>query len=258
MVFAKSVKTPKIVFEIFFKKMERKEIAVLVGGILFAIGVGIFTFYLQIPDKAQDDKKDSKVENSKVENSETEISNFNQAAPPQKGDLVAEIDTKFGPIKFKLFENLVPKMVENFQTLADRKYYDGIIFHRIIPDFMIQTGDPTGTGRGGESAWGGKFDDEFSPKLTHLRGAVSMANGGENTNGSQFFIVSKRGGTGWLDPFVNGEQKDCGKPGTSCHAIFGQVFEGMEIIEQIENLETGANDKPIEEIKMDAVKVYRF
>ena len=257
MVFAKSAKTPKIVFEIFFKKMERKEIAVLVGGILFAIAVGAFTFYLQKP------ANDSKVENSKVDNSETEnsaeeISNFDQTAPPETGDLVAEISTKFGAIKFKLFENLVPKMVENFQTLADRKYYDGIIFHRVIPDFMVQTGDPTGTGGGGESAWGGKLDDEFSSKLTHLRGAVSMANAGANTNGSQFFIVSKRGGTGWLDPFVNGEQKDCGKPGTSCHAIFGQVFEGMEIVEKIENLETGAKDKPLEEIEMDTVKVYRW
>ncbi|MFW6283197.1 MAG: peptidylprolyl isomerase, partial [Minisyncoccales bacterium] len=96
---------------------------------------------------------------------------------------MAEIETTEGTIKFKLFPSKAPKTVENFQILAEKDYYDGIIFHRVIDDFMIQTGDPTGTGTGGESAWGGSFEDEIRTDLTHMHGAVSMANKGTDTNG---------------------------------------------------------------------------
>src|SRR5574337_287945 len=98
--------------------------------------------------------------------------------------------TTMGDIKLKLFPDLAPKTVENFLGLAAKGYYDGIIFHRVIPDFMIQGGDPTGTGMGGESLWGEEFNDEFSKQAFNLNGALSMANAGPNTNGSQFFIVS--------------------------------------------------------------------
>ena len=101
------------------------------------------------------------------------------------------MNTTLGPIKIKLFPDIAPKTVENFLTHAENGYYDGIIFHRVMDDFMIQGGDPTGTGTGGESIYGGSFEDEFSEEVFHLRGALSMANAGPNTNGSQFFIVQK-------------------------------------------------------------------
>lgn len=101
----------------------------------------------------------------------------------------AVIKTSMGDITVQLYPNEAPKAVENFITHAGAGYYDGIIFHRVINDFMIQGGDPTGTGRGGESIWGGSFEDEFSPDLRNFRGALSMANSGTDTNGSQFFIV---------------------------------------------------------------------
>ena len=100
------------------------------------------------------------------------------------------IQTNHGDIKVQLFDELVPKTVKNFVELAKQGYYDGVIFHRVIPDFMIQGGDPTGTGMGGESIYGKTFEDEFSNQLYNLNGALSMANAGPNTNGSQFFIVT--------------------------------------------------------------------
>ncbi|WP_202592942.1 peptidylprolyl isomerase, partial [Tetragenococcus halophilus] len=104
----------------------------------------------------------------------------------------AVIQTNHGAITVQLFEKNAPKTVKNFIELAKKQYYDGVIFHRIIPDFMIQGGDPTGTGMGGESIYGDKFEDEFSSELFNLRGALSMANAGPNTNGSQFFIVTNK------------------------------------------------------------------
>ena len=165
-----------------------------------------------------------------------------QTVCPQRGDLVAQIKTTKGEIWLKLFPELVPKTVENFTGLAEKKYYDGIIFHRVIPDFMIQTGDPTGTGRGGEAFWGGKFADEFHATLKNLRGAVAMANAGPNTNGSQFFIV-QAAGTPWLD------QK---------HSVFGQVFSGLEVVDAIARVERDAADKPQKKIQMDSVRVLRL
>ena len=112
-----------------------------------------------------------------------------QLKKPEKGDTVAVMHTSMGDIKIKLFPDRTPKTCENFTTHAKNGYYNGLKFHRVIKDFMIQGGDPLGTGIGGESIWGGKFEDEFDPELHNLRGALSMANAGPNTNGSQFFIV---------------------------------------------------------------------
>jgi len=106
----------------------------------------------------------------------------------QAGEVLVEMNTTLGAIKIKLFPEFAPKTVENFLGHAKSGYYNGIIFHRVIQDFMIQGGDPTGTGMGGESIWGDSFEDEFSDKLFNLRGALSMANAGPNTNGSQFFL----------------------------------------------------------------------
>ena len=227
--------------------MNKKEILILLVGVVIAVMAGGLTWWLQVAEKAESETPNA---------DRAQEQEFDQMAKPRRGDLVAQIETTLGTVKMKLFPKLVPKVVENFKILADRKYFDGLIFHRVIQDFMIQTGDPTGTGRGGESAWGGKFDDQFSEKLSHLRGAVSMANAGPNTNGSQFFIVQKQGGTSWLDPFVNGEQKDCTKG--SCHAVFAQVFEGLDVVDKIGNSETGPGDRPKEEIKMESVRVFKF
>ena len=152
---------------------------------------------------------------------------------------VAVINTNMGTIEIELFADKTPKTVENFVGLANKGFYDGIIFHRVIADFMLQGGDPTGTGRGGESLWGGKFEDEFVSELRHdTPGILSMANAGPNTNGSQFFITLVP--TPWLD----------GK-----HTIFGKVINGMNVVEDIGKVKTGPGDKPVEDVIMINVKI---
>lgn len=146
----------------------------------------------------------------------------------------AILKTRHGDIKIKLFEKDAPKTCENFITHIKNGYYDGLIFHRVIREFMIQGGDPTGTGRGGESIWGKPFKDEFSPNLKFDRkGLLAMANAGSNTNGSQFFITTVE--TPWLN---------------NHHTIFGEVVEGYEAVEKIENCRTGFMDKPTEDQKI--------
>lgn len=146
----------------------------------------------------------------------------------------ATLKTRHGDIKIKLFEKDAPKTCENFITHIKNGYYDGLIFHRVIREFMIQGGDPTGTGRGGESVWGKPFEDEFSPNLKFDRkGLLAMANAGPNTNGSQFFITTVE--TPWLN---------------NRHTIFGEVVEGYEAVEKIENCRTGFMDKPAEDQKI--------
>lgn len=165
---------------------------------------------------------------------------FNQVEKPQAGENVATMVTSLGAIKIRLFADLVPKTVENFATHAKNGYYEGIIFHRVINDFMIQGGDPTGTGRGGESVWGQCFEDEFVPELRNLRGSLSMANAGPNTNGSQFFIAQAQEGTPWLD---------------FRHSVFGQVYEGMEVVDAIAAVPVNAMDKPLEDVKILSLEI---
>lgn len=193
---------------------------------------------------------------------------IDQLALPVEGDLTATINTTMGAIKVKFFPEAAPKAVENFTTHAKNGYYDGLIFHRVIKDFMIQGGDPTGTGRAGKSIWGDKFEDEFSPELHNYCGALSMANAGPCTNGSQFFIVqlsdcdpsllsqmkempeefppecvenyAKLGGTPWLDYH---------------HTVFGQVYEGMDVVNEIANVKVGFSDKPKEDVKIISIDV---
>ena len=147
-------------------------------------------------------------------------------------------ETNKGNIEFKLFPDIAPKAVENFIGLTQKGYYDGIIFHRVIKNFMIQGGDPTGSGRGGSSLWGKPFKDEFSPGVVFDRsGILAMANSGRNTNGSQFFITTKP------TPWLNGR-----------HTIFGEVVDGFDVIDMIENVKVDARDKPVEEVKI--IKAY--
>ncbi len=147
-----------------------------------------------------------------------------------------KIETTMGEIDADLYAKEAPKTVENFVTLAKKGFYDGIIFHRVIPGFMIQTGDPTGTGMGDP---GYKFNDEFSPNLKHDKpGVLSMANAGPNTNGSQFFITEVP------TPHLNNH-----------HSVFGQVTNGMDVVHKIANASRDANDRPRQEIKMTKVMV---
>jgi cyclophilin family peptidyl-prolyl cis-trans isomerase len=145
----------------------------------------------------------------------------------------ATINTTEGPITFELFEDDAPKTVENFRKLADDGFYDGLIFHRVIPDFMIQGGCPQGTGTGGP---GYSFEDEFNSHKV-VRGALAMANSGPNTNGSQFFIVTADA-CPWLD----------GK-----HTVFGQLTEGDDVVDRLESVETGAGDRPTEPIGIESI-----
>lgn len=147
-----------------------------------------------------------------------------------------EIETSMGMIKAELYPEEAPKTVENFVTLAKKGFYENIIFHRVIPDFMIQTGDPTGTGMGGP---GYSFEDEFSKKLRHDKaGLLSMANAGPNTNGSQFFITVAP--TPWLD---------------DRHSIFGRVTEGLEVAEKISLVERDRRDKPLQKVQINKITV---
>jgi len=153
----------------------------------------------------------------------------------------AVIQTNKGTIRVELLETDAPKTTENFITLAQRGYYDGIIFHRVIKGFMIQGGDPTGTGRGGESAWGGRFNDEINRSSAlyqtgYKTGTMAMANAGPNTNGSQFFIMHQD------------------NPLPPDYTIFGRVTEGQEVVNAIATTPT-RNERPIEEVKMEKVTI---
>ncbi|GAB7341682.1 hypothetical protein MBLNU457_g0027t1 [Dothideomycetes sp. NU457] len=142
------------------------------------------------------------------------------------------METNYGNITIALYSEKTPRTCQNFAGLADAGKYNGVIFHRIIPGFMLQGGDPTGTGRGGESIWGGKFEDEFDSSLKHTGpGVLSMANSGPGTNGSQFFICLA------ATPHLNGK-----------HTVFGQVVQGMDVVEKIGSVRTGPGDRPIEDV----------
>lgn len=193
-----------------------------------------------------------------------------QLSQPKEGDKIATIKTNKGNVEILLFSEAAPKAVESFISLAKSGYYDGVVFHRVIPGFMIQGGDPTGTGRGGESSFGSSFEDEFDMDYRNLYGALSMANAGPNTNGSQFFIVTadsvpgdaisqmrdlgveegypeevvdayeKLGGAYWLD---------------FRHSVFGHVLEGMDVVEAISKTERDGNDKPLEDVIIETVEI---
>jgi cyclophilin family peptidyl-prolyl cis-trans isomerase len=145
----------------------------------------------------------------------------------------ARLHTNHGTIDVELFDDDAPNTVENFRKLAEDKFYDGVIFHRVIPDFMIQGGDPTGTGTGGP---GYSFEDEFNDHPVE-RGALAMANAGPNTNGSQFFIVTADA-CPWLD----------GK-----HTVFGRVTDGMDVVDAISQVETRAGDRPREDVVIERI-----
>ncbi|CZT55333.1 peptidylprolyl isomerase [Solibaculum mannosilyticum] len=210
-----------------------------------------------------------------------------QLDAPKKGETIAVMHTTLGDISIRLFPDQAPKAVENFTTHAKDGYYDGLKFHRVIEDFMIQGGDPEGTGAGGESIWGTPFEDEFDENLHNYRGALSMANAGPDTNGSQFFIVqagpvddalystysqygykfdemdekvketyAEVGGTPWLDGVYT--------PDGSGHTVFGQVFEGMDVVDAIAAVEkTPTTDgsqpsTPVEDVLINSIEIMEY
>lgn len=153
--------------------------------------------------------------------------------------LIATVQTNMGTFEIELFARDVPRTAKNFAGLALKGYYDGIVFHRVIKDFMIQGGDPTGTGMGGESIYGAKFEDEFVPSLMHdSPGIVSMANAGPNTNGSQFFITVVP--TPWLN---------------ARHSVFGKVIKGMDVVNAISQVPTNNMDRPVDNVVMQKVTI---
>jgi len=211
----------------------------------------------------------------------------NQTAAPSIGEEIAIIHTNYGDISLRFFPDAAPLAVENFLTHARNGYYDGVIFHRIIPNFMIQGGDPTGTGMGGESIWGHNFEDEVSVSYRHIVGALSMANAGPSTNGSQFFIVQNN----QLDPNVEAElnflldmQDEVafedgsgiiadvwpadvlefylnhgGTPHLDLrHTVFGQVFYGMNVVDVIAQVETNSSDRPVNDVIINSITVTIF
>lgn len=193
---------------------------------------------------------------------------MNQLGLPAANETTAVMHTNMGDISIRLFPEHAPKAVENFVTHAKNGYYDGIVFHRVIKDFMIQGGDPTATGCGGESIWGHNFGDEFTPELHNLRGALSMANAGPGTNGSQFFIVQANS----VHPNFIAQMKDLpdyfpadavaayeqvgGTPHLDYHhTVFGQVYEGMDVVDAIASVATNPSDKPLEDVTILGIDV---
>lgn len=204
------------------------------------------------------------------------IQNF--TAPTEGEEIVVLTIKGYGDVKIKVFDEFAEKGAENFKGLADKGYYDGVTFHRIIKDFMIQGGDPQGTGRGGESIWGGKFDGKTSEHLYHFAGAVAYANSGAtSTNGSQFYIVtgekqtdaslaqneeyvkSKYNRNAYTDE-VKAKYKEVG--GTPFldggYTVFGQVIDGLDIVYEISAVKTGAGDKPVEDVVIEKAKVVKY
>jgi len=236
------------------------------------------------PAETPTDEQKQGQEEPQAEQKEQEVGGLEQLEMPKKGEEVAVLETDHGIVKMRLFPANAPKAVENFKTLAKEGYYDGLTFHRVINDFMIQTGDPTATGSGGESMWGEDFEIELSPVLHFYRGALAMANTGQpKSNGSQFFIVQQKQiqqeisdefqkiadskepvevpiGENKVDirQFITKEvveeyQKNGGAGSLewilgTAYTVFGQVFEGIDVVDSIATVEVGKDDKPVKDV----------
>ncbi|CAG9620998.1 peptidylprolyl isomerase [Sutcliffiella rhizosphaerae] len=207
-------------------------------------------------------------ENGSTTGSSEEIGEFQQFTNTSETIRTVEIETTKGKMVVNLYPDAAPKAVENFITHAENGYYDGLIFHRVIEDFMIQGGDPEGTGRGGESIWGEAFEDEFDRNMLHFKGALSMANSGANTNGSQFFIVhANEVPEATIESMIQAEypnevielyEEHGGTPHLDFrHTVFGQVVEGMDVVDSIATTETGEGDKPVEDVVIEKITVVK-
>ena len=194
------------------------------------------------------------------------MSQFPQLNEVNEKNPLVTVHTNQGDFTLELFPEVAPKTVENFITHAKNGYYDGVIFHRVIEDFMIQGGDPTGTGMGGESIYGRTFEDEFSREAFNLYGTLSMANAGPNTNGSQFFIVTAKQvpaqmlkqlkDGGWPEEIVEEYAKVGGTPWLDHrHTVFGRVIDGMDVVLKIEGVKRNAQDRPLEDVVIESMDV---
>lgn len=233
--------------------------------LLLTLAIAMFTL-AACSSSAKDDT-------SKKENSNNEAKTEKKTEPKlvqlddkvEKGQPVATIETTEGTVKIKLFPKEAPKAVENFITHAKDGYYDGLLFHRVIDNFMIQSGDPKGDGTGGESIWKKPFKNEISNNLYHFRGALAMANAGPDTNGSQFYIVQnkfltadqiKNDSIQYTDSVKEAYEKLKGVPSLDgSYTVFGQTIEGLDIVDKIAETEVGANDKPEKDIKIKTIKI---
>lgn len=267
----------------------KRYIGIVLAGILAisAVGCGSKTETTENTENTQSTTNDTTAQ----QESETTQDIILQAQMPEDGEEIAIIQTSEGEIQMRFFPDEAPKAVENFKTLAKEGYYDGLTFHRVIEDFMIQTGDPTGTGAGGESCWGTEFEDEISPNLHFYNGAVAMANKGPNTNGSQFFIVqSKTAVEDHLQMLQDARDNEINdeplgitigdtfytigelfpdsvldyyrEHGGATHleyifgnpyTIFGQAISGMDVVDKIAATEVDANDKPVNDIIIESI-----
>lgn len=216
---------------------------------------------------------DETITETNQETSETQGDEMglNQIEGFREGNVKAKMTTNMGEMEIILFPNVAPKAVENFVEHAKDGYYEGVTFHRVIEGFMIQGGDPLGTGTGGESIWGKPFEDEFDMNYRHFYGALSMANAGPSTNGSQFFIVTAKDNVsddiisqmneigaegGYPEDIVNAYKE---KGGTyhldGKHTVFGQVVSGMDVAEKISQVETDSSDKPLEDVVIQKIEI---
>jgi peptidyl-prolyl cis-trans isomerase B (cyclophilin B) len=229
---------------------------------------------------------------------ESKSESFDQLEPPAKGEEIAIVHTNLGDMQIKFFPELAPKAVENFVTHSKNGYYDGVSFHRVINEFMIQGGDPEGTGAGGESIWGEPFGLEVTPKLHHIRGALSTAKTSEPVSiGSQFFIVHRtklaESTAAWLqnlkanpdetfhdaygqihkndngsdmtnkeampEQFIEKYDADGGYPELDySYTVFGQVFDGFDVLDKIATVETDAYDKPLEDVIINSIEIMNY
>ncbi len=212
----------------------------------------------------KDANKDDKKDDDKVKGENMKLKQFEAF---EEGQVKATIKTNMGDIGIVLYPEAAPMAVDNFVKLSEKGYYKGVIFHRVIKDFMIQGGDPTGTGSGGQSAFGKSFKDEFNKGYRNFYGALSMANAGPDTNGSQFFIVTAKsvpddlvgqmeevGGETFPKAVIEKYKEVGGTPWLDFrHTVFGQVVEGMDVVLKIQDVKTGEMDKPLEDVKIEDI-----
>lgn len=242
-----------------------------------AISLLLLTGCMKSNNETTQKTSDSHVTTKKEQTREEKIAKLNQQDLPQldqkvrDNEYLVQIQTTKGNIEARLFPKEAPKAVENFVTHAKEGYYDGLIFHRVIDNFMIQTGDPKGDGTGGESIWKKPFKDELSNHLYNLRGAIAMANSGPDTNGSQFFINQNKDDRSQelliddypqkiIDAYKKGGNPEldyADKESSNDYTVFGQVTKGLSVVDDIASVKTDSSDKPTQDIKIKKIVILK-
>ena len=274
-----------------------KKISILCAALLAAVSLAACASGPSAAEKVIGTEKTVAMDDLKASSASDKEKIGYQLEAPEKGEEICVLKTDYGDIKMRFFPNAAPKAVYNFKSLALSGYYDGLKFHRVIDDFMIQGGDPDGTGAGGESIWGEDFEDEFHENLLNISGSVSCANRGADTNGSQFFInavepvtidwdqydeiysyyksspeqfTSMYGGTLDMDKVTDAYkslyEENGGNPhldgaystaGTG-HTVFAQVFEGLDVVQKIMQVETDDSDMPVEDVVILSAEIVPY